>query len=160
MNFDPDLPNLGSSGKRGITIYVMDQIKVIEVEFLNDFEEQLWIRATLRGSDSLLIGCIYRSPSKDATVETNKLCDLLRQVIDTVPTHLLIAGDFNYSQINWTDWNSSGSDNHYTQNFIKTVQDCFLFQYVSRPTRYRQRNVPNPLDLILTNEDGMVNNVD
>ncbi len=29
----------------------------------------------------------------------------------------------------------------------------------SRPTRYRQENVPNPLDLIHINEDGMVNNV-
>ncbi len=41
MNFYPDLTNMGSSGKRGINIYLMDQIKVIEVEFLSDFEEQL-----------------------------------------------------------------------------------------------------------------------
>ncbi len=127
MNFDPDLPNLGSSGKRGITIYVMDQIKVIEVEFLSDFEEQLWIRVTLRGNDSLLIGCIYRSPSKDTTVETNKLCDLLPQVIDTDPIHLLIVGDFNYNQINWTDWNSSGSDNHYTQKLHQNSAGLFPF---------------------------------
>ncbi len=128
MNFDPDLPNLGSSGKRGITIYVMDQIKVIEVEFQSDFEEQLWIRISLRGKDSLLIGCIYRSPSKDATVETNTLCHLLRQVIDINLIHLLIADDFTYGQINWTDRNSTGSDNHYTHNFIKTVQDRFFYQ--------------------------------
>ncbi len=34
----------------------MDQIKLIEVEFQSDFEEQLWIRISLRGKDSLLIG--------------------------------------------------------------------------------------------------------
>ncbi len=126
MNCDPDLPNLGSSGMRGITIYVMYQIKVIEVEFQSDFEEQLWIRISLRERDSLLIGCIYRSISKVATVEANKLSHLLRQVINTNPTHLFKAGNFNYSQINWTYLNSSGSDNHYTRNFIKTVQDYLL----------------------------------
>ncbi len=103
---------------------------------------------------------ICRSPSRDATVETNKLCHLLRQVIDTNLIHLLIAGDFNYSQINWTDLNATGSDNRYTHNFIKTMQDCFLFQHVSRSTRYTPGNVPNPLHLILPNEDGMVNGVD
>jgi len=114
----------------------------------------------LKGRDSLLLGCIYRSPSKNATLETAKLCHLLKQVVDTNPTHLVIAGDFNYSEINWIDWYSTGSDTHYTNDFIQAVQDCFLFQHVTRPTRYRLGNVPNPLDLILSNEEGMVSSLD
>ena len=41
-------------------------------------------------------------------------------------------------------------------NFMETLQDLFLKQYVTEPTRYRHREEPSLLDLIITNEVGMV----
>ena len=42
--------------------------------------------------------------------------------------------------------------------FLDTCQDCFLCQYVLSPTRYRLMisQCSSLLDLILTNEEGMV----
>ena len=41
-------------------------------------------------------------------------------------------------------------------NFIETLQDCYLTQHVTEPTRFRENEEPNILDLIISNEDGMV----
>ena len=40
--------------------------------------------------------------------------------------------------------------------FVDTIQDCHLHQHVLKPTRYREGNKPSLLDLIFTNEEGMI----
>ena len=76
-------------------------------------------------------------------------------------SHLLITGDFNYPKIDWTTW-STDSDNLLDMNnqFIEAMRDSFLFQHVSLPTRARLNNSPNLLDLVLTNEEGMISNLE
>ena len=107
-----------------------------------------------------LLGCIYRSPAGDQNVSATKLCQLLRAVADQNPTHLVIVGDFNYPEINWSTWSSTKGENHHSQYFTETLQDCFLFQHVTEPTRFRPGSNPRPLDLILSNEDGMITNLE
>ena len=41
----------------------------------------------------------------------------------------------------------------------RIIQDNFLFQHVVHPTRYREGVSPSVLDLILTNEEGMIRNL-
>ena len=96
-NFDPSIPNLGSAGKRGIIIFVSDKLHASDVTILPVTPdcEHLWIRLKLCGSDSLLIGCIYRSPSSDTKHSTECLCEILHKVT-TSDSHLLICGNFNY----------------------------------------------------------------
>ena len=71
-------------------------------------------------------------------------------------THLLICGDFNFPHI---DWSLITGDNSHTQAFVETIQDMFLYQHVYKPTRYRPNATPHILDLILTNEENMVNDL-
>ena len=100
-NFDPDLPNLGASGTRGVTIFVADHLDTKEISFSeSDFHEQLWLSLKLRGNDNLLLGYIYRSPSSSSTESTTKLCNLMRLAVDANHSHLAIIGDFNYGEIN------------------------------------------------------------
>ena len=118
--------------------------------------EHKWIKIKLRGNDSLhLAGCIYRSPTSNLQQSTAALCDLFRSV--TGFTHLLITGDFNYPDINWSHCSCT---NHNLQLFLDTIQDMYLFQHVMCPTRYRSGSVPNILDLIFTNEEENVSNID
>ena len=42
------------------------------------------------------------------------------------------------------------------QYFIENLQNCFLYQHVTEPTRYRANETPNVLDLILSSEEGTV----
>ena len=51
--------------------------------------------------------------------------------------NLLITGDFNYKEIDWiNDYTPVGQN--YLREFVDTLQDCFLYQQVTEPTRYRK----------------------
>ena len=41
-------------------------------------------------------------------------------------------------------------------HFLIPIQVCFLHQHVTEPTRYRHGEEPSLLDLVLSNEEGMV----
>ena len=152
--FDPN--STGVINKiRGVSIYIHNKISgSTTLTFSSDFEEHLWVKIPLRNHDSLLIGCVYRSPSLNLANSISSLCNLLNMINGY--THLLICGDFNFPHI---DWSLITGDNSHTQAFVETIQDMFLYQHVYKPTRHRPNATPHILDLILTNEENMVNDL-
>ena len=72
-------------------------------------------------------------------------------------THLLIMGDFNYLDIDWENWSSNDIT---SRKFIETVQDAYLFQHITKPTRHREGQSSNCLDLIFTNEEEMIQHIE
>ena len=92
--------------------------------------------ASLKETDSLLVGVIYRSPRNTEPNDTSSL-DLLKQVQGLGATHTLITGDFNFPQIDWSHWSSS-EWNTAGNAFLETVDDLFLFQHILTLTRQRQ----------------------
>ena len=155
-NFELNKPNPGSSGSRGIAVYVKANIQANELPLAENSIEHLWLTVNLKHHDKLTLGCIYRSPSSNPATSTEEVCDLLRKVTDLSPSHLVVTGDFNYNDINWINWCISGSPNSPSTYFIDTLQDCYLYQHVTEPTRYRHDHSPHILDLILSNEEGMI----
>ena len=138
---------------RGTVIYIKKHLKAVEIHFDSDFSESSWVKIKLKGSDCLLCGCIYKSPSCSA-VNENNLRNLLKEISDKHQfSHILVVGDFNYSDINWNNW-STGKDN--SELFLECLRDCFWFQHVQEFTRYRHNQQPSILDLIITNEEDMV----
>ena len=75
---------------------------------------------------------------------------------ESAPSHLLIAGDINSPNVNWSDWTSSDKDG---ETLIDTLRNNFLHQHIDKPTRYRIGTQPTCIDLVMTNEEGMVNNI-
>ena len=55
---------------------------------------------------------------------------------------------------------SSAAENHHSHTLLNVIQDLFLFQHVKSPTRYRLGQLPSTLDLILTNEEHMLSNLE
>ena len=49
--------------------------------------------------------------------------------------------------------------NHPASLLVEAVRDSFLVQHVTEPTHYRGDNTPNTLDLIFTNESGMLDSL-
>ena len=98
---------------------------------------------------------MYRSPSSDKYKSTLALCNLLSSIHGY--SHVLICGDFNYPNINWSTLSCNTT---YSQMFLDTIHDHCLFQHITEPTHYRPITVANTLDLIFTNEDGMINSVE
>lgn len=66
-------------------------------------------------------------------------------------------GDFNYPGIDWNSLTSSASPQE--QLFLEEYQDWFLWQHTTRPTRFRGQQTANILVLVMTNEEGMINDI-
>ena len=92
----------------GVGIYVSDKLPVCEINFTNStFSEHVWVQLNLRGHDKLLICCLYRSPSSDSLTSTQSLYNFLSSMHGF--SHILICGDFNYPDINWSSFTCSSS---------------------------------------------------
>ena len=157
INFDPNNYDPISSDIRGVGIYVHHKLQASQVLFNSPhFKDHVWASVKLQGSDSLLVGCIYHSPSGNIDTSTASLCDLLTSLHNY--THLLICGDFNYKAISWSNFSGTGNNCH-IEPFLDTIDDLFLFQHINEPTRYREEETPSLLDLVFTNEQDMINNL-
>ena len=66
-------------------------------------------------------------------------------------------GDFNYNKIGWNQW-TSGNDRE-REAFLECIRDSYLIQHVNTITRSRENSEPSMLDLILTNEEEMIDNL-
>ena len=66
-------------------------------------------------------------------------------------------GDFNYPQLDW-ELETSQQKNlkHDSHVFMKTLLHTFWKQHVKHPTRARLRNENGLLDLVITNEEEMM----
>ena len=160
-NFNYDDENLGASGIRGVAIYVKENITCEEIKLQSPFRDHVWIEISLKNNDKLLCGCVYRSPSNDnnSTRETtSQVCKVINEAANLKTSHMLIVGDFNYPRIDW-------ENEHVDENsdvvgpFLNELQSNFLHQHITKPTRYRDGQQPHLLDLILTNEEGMINDI-
>ena len=157
FNFQPDAANLGQSGIRGVAIYSKTSLNATEVEMkIENFTDHVWIEVPTN-EKPLLVGCIYRSPSNDTDKEacmksatvTSQLIKLAYATSDSV----VIAGDFNYKEINWE---CDYSAQEHQSVFINGLHECFLHQHVTEPTRFRENETPNLLDLLITSDESMI----
>ena len=159
VNFDPDSFNLGRSGKRGIIIFTKENLKAHEFMLLSSWEEHLWVKVNLIHGDWILVGGIYRSPSRRLEECIDGLRDVFGKALVSGASHIIICGDFNAKGINLEHETTIHQEGHASDQFLQLTQNHFLFQHVMQPTRYRQGERTEILDLIFSNEEGMVTNL-
>ena len=84
----------------------------------------------------------------------------MRNINHNLYLQIIIVGDFNLPGIDWTHWiPKNHRQNNLEFKFIECIRDTFLFQHIKHPPRSRGTNNPNILDLILTNEDNSINDI-
>ena len=148
--------NIHTCTGRGLLLYVDKRLKSMAIEIDSDYSEILTVSITLGRKDKLLVALIYRSES--GTVENNdKLNGTLRKLCNANHSHLLIMGDFNYPGIDWELLNARGGSGSRESIFLESIMNTYLHQHVMSPTRCRGKDNPSILDLILTNEEQMIN---
>ena len=123
-----------------------------------DEEESVWCDVKLTENDRLLIGCIYRLPNSSITNDA-KIIKALIKSNNLGFSHVVIMGDFNHPNINWYDSTSLPGVDHPSTRFLEAVRDSVMTHHVTEPTHYRGNCTADTLDLIFTNEEGMVENV-
>ena len=159
FNFEPENSNLGASGIRGVGIYYKKELQVTEVEFKSvGLRDHTWIEISSFQRQSILLGCIYRIPSNinGSIGSTNDIIQIITEAYEH-NHNLIIAGDFNYKEI---DWENYCAPYQYELRFLEALKECYLHQHVTEPTRYRENEQPNLLDLILSTEEGMVKDLE
>ncbi len=133
----------------GLLIYAMTDLSVSELnyDFLNDFNQSAAI--SVRNNNELFNICIIYRPhnlydTSDVNENNDKLCEILKKL----PKPFLIVGDFNFSDINW----SEGKCTAKSTNFYNTFLDTFLTQHVDFPT-HKSGTMP---DLVLSSNSNLV----
>ena len=71
--------------------------------------------------------------------------------------NIVITGDFNFSSINW---DSMSSTVNLEKQFIDCIQDNYLNQLVKKPTRKRGADRATLLDLILSQDETKIENLE
>jgi hypothetical protein len=146
------------TAKRGVLIYTKSGLSASPSLVSEDckFEEHCWCEINLGEKEKLLVGCIYRSPNSEASNNAAMLKDL-QKICNKSYSHIMICGDFNYPGINWETEQCSNQE---SRTFLEGTRDSYLHQHVKEPTHCRPGQRANTLDLILTNEEGMIDDVD
>ncbi|XP_061196751.1 uncharacterized protein LOC133205026 [Saccostrea echinata] len=151
--------NIESSIGRGLLLYVQDSLYAEEAKLSASFEEQLFVKIKINSTDYFLVGLIYRSPSDNTEEKNECLRNLITEASKMKCKHYLIMGDFNYPNIDW-DLLCTKSENSAEQKFIDCLQDNFMFQTVTKPTRWRGTNIPTILDLVITKDENAVEDME
>ena len=132
----------------GVLIYIRETLKALIREDLTQdkFEESIWIE--LRSMlDKTIIGVCYRAPTSNATNDDS----LFKLISKCSKESVLVMGDFNFGDIKWEDYDGKGQG----KLFLDCISDNIFSQHVDQATRKS-----NILDLILSNEDDIVQNLE
>ena len=90
-------------GKGGIFVLVCDTLIATECNISSPNTELMWIEIHIQGSKPLIIGTFYRPP-KSAASNLQQLADNIADIqVMYKNAILVVAGDFNLADINWTD---------------------------------------------------------
>ncbi|RLC07615.1 MAG: hypothetical protein DRI57_25640, partial [Deltaproteobacteria bacterium] len=144
-------------GGRGICLYTRKELRASPGD-IPESKQAVWCEIRLQNQDKLLIGCVYRSPN--STSEENKQTNsLLDKGTEAKNSHVLLMGDFNHPEINWKETSCDKDEHHQASIFLEAVRNNFLYQHVQEPTHYRGIQNANTLDLVLTNEEGMIDSI-
>ena len=134
----------------GCLIYLKEGLTAVIMEELTHTSntETLWCKINTVSGSNLLLGVCYKSPSANAESEM-ALHDAMRKASECCES-MVIVGDFNHRTIDWRTLQSGAEGSA----FLDLTQDLFLTQHVLEPTRNE-----NVLDLVLTSEPDMVDNL-
>nr|VZI44070.1 unnamed protein product [Spirometra erinaceieuropaei] len=116
--------------------------------------QALWLTIRAPGSQSLDILTVYRLPRNDPDADAQLLEEL--RLFSTRPT-TLIVGDFNAPHIDWSPASADCSETTFDQQLLRTSDNLLLTQHVMFPTRVREGQQMNYLDLVFTKSSDNIN---
>lgn len=136
-------------------MYVDCSLKATELVIPVDFQEKLFLEITSANRNvNLHFGAIYRSPNS-TTQNDLQLNEVLNYVNSKCIGNKTIVGDFNYGQINWSNWTiyDSAPSSDSAKKFLSCLRKHFMMQHIDKPTRFRAQDEPHVLDLVITDGD-------
>ena len=145
----------------GALLYIKDNIEQRVCRPLNsdNFESSTWCWIIEKNGKKILVGSVYRSTSSSA-LNNNRLIKKIEKANEIAgDNRLLILGDFNLPNIDWTTNELKEGFDENEANMHEVFSDCFLHQHVKKLTRFRN-NESSTLDLIFTKEEEDVKDIE
>ena len=138
-------------------MYIREDLNAQPCKELNNsvFQESVWCYFSNGLGKKVLLGCIYKSPNS-TEINKNELINLIKMDVIQKFDYVCIMGDFNFPNINWESLKYSSAD----EDFVEAVYDAYLIQMVTRPTRRREGQRPTCDDLIFTNDEEFISDID
>ena len=158
------LGDLANTNSRGVCCYVNDKFSSEIILTPGQYKDSVWVRLMVDDQSTCLVGCVYRSGSPViARTLDSKLHETLQDMAD-LPGYKrkIIMGDFNLNRIVWNHEPSVPdglNENAPERLFIDCLQDTYLHQHVTQPTRFREGQRPTCDDLILTTDEGDISDI-
>ena len=140
---------------RGTVLYIKEHLISVNLQLNAVDDSSIWGEIPLKNKDKLIVGVVYRSPNS-SDEDNGHIMDMIGEVSAMNSSHLLILGDFNLPEIDWSNQSAEGPLSHPSNSFLECIRDCFLYQHVTEPTHYRGTQRPSVIDLIITNEENMI----
>ena len=127
---------------RGTCLFIREGLGVLRIHLGNKDIDGVWCSISLGGTDKLVIGCVYRSPS-NTDKQDAEFNNWLLAASNMKASHMVIMGDINHPELDWIEVKSTRPDNHKASKFLEIVRDCFWTQHITEPTHYRGCQTPN-----------------
>ena len=150
--------NLDSDTGRGMVTYISKSLNTTEVDLNKEFIEFQCHDIQLHKDDKVRLLTIYRSPNS-LSGNNDNLVSLLDSLSTNELDNLIILGDFNFPTIDWSTTSCNGPATSPPQKFLDCLQEHFWHQHIDKPTRVRGLDNPSTLDLLITNEPYLIDNV-
>lgn len=140
----------------GVALYCAKQLDCRELtdEYLI-LEDTLWCTVRMQTGDVCVVGVIYRSPSSDES-HNSRLFEVIRLVASKYKARILIMGDFNLPNLLRKQVHPVDS---IESTFCDLLLDAPLYNCIVSNTRYRGDDIPSTLDLVLTSEENVTDNI-
>lgn len=150
--------NIDANEGRGLLLYVRRDVVCNTVELSTDYCEHSSIEVKTSEGNSAIVTSIYRSPN--SSVENNgRLLQLLEEINDTSFKYKLVVGDFNLPTIDWNNCTTDEGLHGFSAMFVEKIRDCFYTQHIKDITRMRGKSRGNTLDLVFSNDETIVEEI-
>ena len=147
------------AGGGGVFLAIREDIVSVDKTQLDKQCESVWSSVTFSGSKQLFLCSFYQIPNSnsESLLELRSAIEEIYQSHSNTQPNIILAGDFNLPNVNWTDLNSTDNKQITTKNtMFDLITDFNMTQMVTQVTRQASQNI---LDLVVTNNPNLVGNV-
>ena len=102
----------------------------------------------------------YPNLSKEDNEKLIKIINDISKKHKTLNEKLIIMGDFNFPGIDWEFESTANVDESHIENeFLTCLHSNFLFQLIEKCTHFRGEQSPTLIDLLISNDPDVLNNI-
>ena len=142
---------------RGVIIYFKSTLEIKLHEDINSIYSPSIFFKVSNTNEQINLAVIYRSPNISVE-QDDKLNTQIRQASKKFK-NLVLYGDFNYPEIDWENSSCVKCEEHPAAKFLHLIQDIRYHQLINEFTHYKPNCRPSLIDLILTNNTELPNQI-